>query len=102
MTMANRAVLVTGANRGITQVSAPKAGLNFLFSLSKSPHPARHPYRGGLTVKLATEEVNDVPILFGNRGSSRRRGGFYRRSSSIGCESFSQKERSRRNRSQSE
>jgi len=31
-----------------------------------------------------------VSILFGNHGISRRGGGFYRRSSSIGCESFSQ------------
>jgi len=33
---------------------------------------------------LATEEVNDVSILFDNRGISCRRGGFYRRSGSIG------------------
>jgi hypothetical protein len=58
----------------------------FLSSLSKRPHLRRHPYRGGLTVKLATEEVNDVSILFGNRGISRRRGGFHRRSGSTGCE----------------
>jgi len=45
--------------------------------------------------------VNDVSILFGNRGISRRRGGFYRRPGSIGCESFTQKERIRRNRSES-
>jgi len=45
--------------------------------------------RGGLTIKLATEEVTDVSVLFGNHGSSRRRGGFYRRASSIGRESFS-------------
>ena len=44
-------------------------------------------------VKLATEEVNDVSILFGNHGISRRRSGFYRWYSSIGCESFSQKDR---------
>ena len=43
-------------------------------------------------VKLATEEVNDVSILFGNHGISRRRGGFYRRCGSIGCENFSQKD----------
>ena len=43
-------------------------------------------------MKLATEEVNDVSILFGNHGISRRRGGFYRRYSSIGCESFSEEE----------
>ncbi len=47
---------------------------------------------------LAAEEANDVPILFGNGGSSRGRDGFYRRAGGIGCESFSQKERSRRNR----
>jgi hypothetical protein len=43
---------------------------------SKSRHPSHHPYRSDLTVRLATEEVNDVPILFGNHVSSRRRGGF--------------------------
>ena len=53
-------------------------------------------------VNLATEEVNDVSILFGNHGISRRRGGFYRRCSSISCENFSQKERIRRNRPESE
>jgi hypothetical protein len=39
------------------------------------------------------EEVNDVSILFSNHGIRRRRGGFYPRSSSIGGESFSQKEK---------
>ena len=73
-----------------------------MFPLSKQTHPTRHPYRGGLMVKLATEEANDVSILFGNRGISRRRGGFYRRCSSISCENFSQKERIRRNRAESE
>jgi len=53
-------------------------------------------------VKLPTEEVNDVSILFGNHGISRRRGGFYRRCSSIGYENFSQKERIRRNCPESE
>ena len=53
-------------------------------------------------VKLATEEVNDVSILFGNHRISRRWGSFYRRCSSIGCENFSQKERIRRNRAESE
>jgi len=47
-------------------------------------------------VKLATQEVNDVSILFGNRGISRRRSGFNRRSNCIGSESFSQKEPSKR------
>jgi len=32
-----------------------------------------------------------VSILSGKHGSSRRRGGFYRRFSSIGCKDFSQK-----------
>ena len=49
--------------------------------------------------KLATEEVNDVSILFGNHGINHRWGGFYRRCSSIGCENFSKKERIRRNSS---
>jgi hypothetical protein len=40
---------------------------------------------------LATQEVNDVSILFGNHGISRRRRGFYRRPGSIGGESFQQK-----------
>jgi len=53
-------------------------------------------------VKLAAEELNDVSILFGNHGIGRRRGGFYRRCSSIGCENFSQKKRIRRNRPESE
>jgi len=74
----------------------------FFFFLSKSPDLARHPYRGGSTVELATEEVKDVSILFGNRGNCRRRGGFYRWSGCIGCESFPQKEHGRRNRPKSE
>jgi hypothetical protein len=80
--------MVTGVNCGITQVSASKAGLNFLFSLSKSPDLTRHPYRGGLTVELATEEVDDVSILFINHGNSRRRSDFYRRPGSIGGKSL--------------
>src|SRR5207249_7945780 len=63
---------------------------------SDLPQPTRHPNRGSLTVKLAAEEVNNVPILFDNHGISRRRGGFYGRSGSVGCESFSQEERIRR------
>jgi hypothetical protein len=57
----------------------------FRFALSKCPLFTRQPYRGGLTVKLATEEVNDVSILFGNHGIGRRRRGFYRRVGGIGC-----------------
>ena len=40
---------------------------------------------------MATEEVNDVSILSGKHGSSRRWGSFYGQSSSIGSKSFSQK-----------
>jgi hypothetical protein len=39
MTIANRAVLVTGASRGITQVSAPKAGLKFFIFLVEITRP---------------------------------------------------------------
>ena len=44
------------------------------------------PIEAALTVKLATEEVNNVSILFGNRGISCRRDGFYRRSRGVGRE----------------
>jgi hypothetical protein len=68
----------------------------FRFALSKCPLFTRQPYRGGLTVKLATEELNDVSILFGNHGISRCRRGFYRRAGSVGRQSISQ-EPDRRN-----
>jgi len=40
---------------------------------------------------LAAKEANNVSLLFGNHGISRRRGGFYRRTGSIGCEGLSKK-----------
>jgi hypothetical protein len=42
MTITNRTVLATGANRGIAQVSAPKAGLDFsVFSVEITrPYPS--------------------------------------------------------------
>ena len=83
-------------------VPAPKARLTFFIFPVEITAPYPSSYRGGLTVELATEEVHDVSILFGNHGIGRCRGGFYRRYCSVGCESFSQKERSRRNRHESQ
>jgi hypothetical protein len=40
MTIANRAVLVTGANRGITQVPAPNTGLIFPIFLCRNRLPS--------------------------------------------------------------
>jgi len=62
----------------------------FLFSMSKSSIYARHPYRSGLAVRVAIQEVNDVSILFCNHGANRCRCSFYRRTGSVGRESVSE------------
>jgi len=39
--------------------------------VSKSTAFIRHPYRSGLEVRVAIQEVNDVSILFCNHGANR-------------------------------
>jgi hypothetical protein len=41
--------------------------------VSKSTAFIRHPYRSGLAVRVAIQEVNDVSILFCNHGANRCR-----------------------------
>jgi hypothetical protein len=79
-----------------------KAGLTFfVFPVEiVPPYPSSKQRR--LNSKSATEEVSDVSVLFRNHGISRRRGGIHRWFSSIGCKSFSQKERIRRNHPKSD
>jgi hypothetical protein len=89
-------------NPAVRQFLLQRRANFFLFALSKSNLFTRHPYRGGLAVRLrqsslATQEVNDVSSLFGDRRTNRCRCGFYWRAGGVGSESVSQKERSRRN-----
>src|SRR5215813_12223067 len=49
-------------------------------------HLARHPYRGGLAVKLGSLEVNSVSILFSKHGADRRQRNLGRRVGGIGRE----------------
>src|SRR5258707_7708803 len=58
--------------------------LTFSTPLSKSTLLARHPYKKWIKQpRFATEEVNDVSILFRNHRIDRCRRGFYRRAGSI-------------------
>src|SRR5260370_37942827 len=59
--------------------------LTFSTPLSKSTLLARHPYKKWIKQPcFATEEVNDVSILFRNHRIDRCRRGFYRQSGRIG------------------
>ena len=58
--------------------------------MSKSTLFTRHHIEAALRSRVAIKEVNDVSILLCNHGTSRCRGGLYRRAGSIGRESFPQ------------
>src|SRR5437667_6820596 len=79
------------------KVPAQKKGLFFLCLCRNHPSLPVNLIEAGFA-KLATKEVNHVPILFGDYGINRCQCCFYWRAGGVGRQGVSQKEGSRRNR----